>query len=448
MTKGTPVRAISLDMLLEILENGSFCHLVLGAGLEKYAYLEKQDRSFIRRLVTGTTERCLALDEVLDSWSRTPVKKMKPVIRTILRMSVYQILYMDRVPDSAAVNEAVILAGKRGFKGLSGFVNGLLRNISRNKKDIHPKSREASLCLPEWMISRLEEACGEKKAEEIALAFLRTAPLTVRINRFRTDMDAVKKSLSLQGVSFKEIPESGDVLILSGVDSPEKLTAFQQGDISIQDVSSVISGDAAGFTPGQLVLDVCGAPGGKALHAAELLSGTGLVVCRDISPEKTELIRQNIERSGLSNIREEMHDALSFDPEWEEKADVVIADLPCSGLGVIGRKPDIRYHASPEKIRELAALQRDILSVVWRYVKPGGTLVYSTCTISREENEDNRSWFLANYPFEPADIQDRLPGCFTEDTLSEGFIQILPSAHPADGFFISVMKRAEGKERL
>ena len=443
MTKISQARSVSLDMLLEILEQGCYCHLVLAAGLDKYSYLEKQDRSFIRRLVSGTVERCLMLDDVLGQFSRTPPEKMKPVIRTILRMSVYQILYMDRVPDSAACNEAVLLAGKRGFRGLTGFVNGVLRNISRNKASIRPGSRESAFCLPEWMLARFEKEYGKEEAEAIALSFLKPAPLTARLNRSRAAYSDLEESLRAQGAGISPLKESPDVFVLSGVDAPEKLIALQKGWMEIQDLSSALAGEACPLTPGNLVLDVCGAPGGKAIHAADLLEGKGQVVVRDISPEKVAITEMNIRRSGFQNIRAEVFDALCFDESLEEKADAVIADLPCSGLGVIGRKPDIRRNQSPEKIKEIAALQRDILSVVFRYVKPGGVLVYSTCTISREENEDNREWFLSHFPFEPVDIRDRFSDAFREETLKEGFIQLLPSRHPCDGFFISVMKRTK-----
>ena len=225
------------------------------------------------------------------------------------------------------------------------------------------------------------------------------------------------------------------------MDYPESLDAFREGLIRIQDLSSSLAGDAAGIKEGDFVLDVCGAPGGKGLHAADLLHGTGQVEIRDVSDYKVSLIKENIARSGCTNVFACAVDAGEFDASMEQKVDVVIADLPCSGLGIIGRKPDIKYNASMDGIRDLAALQRQMLSVVWQYVKPGGVLVYSTCTVNRLENDENRAWFLNEYPFEPVDISGRLGIDFQEDSLKEGYIQLYPGVHPCDGFFISVMKR-------
>ena len=190
-----------------------------------------------------------------------------------------------------------------------------------------------------------------------------------------------------------------------------------------------------------MVLELCAAPGGKALHMAEILKGQGHVEARDVSEEKTALIEQNIDRIGYKNITSKVWDARVLDQDMVEKADVVLADLPCSGLGIIGRKPDIKYHVTPEKLHELALLQREILSVAWQYVKPGGKLIYSTCTINKEENEQNRKWLLDNYPLEPVSLRPESEELAVECSLEEGYIQLRPGIHPSDGFFIAVMRR-------
>jgi len=441
MTKGPLLRDIILDILMEILEKNQYSHLVLSQALNKYQYLDKADRSFIKRIVDGTVEYRLQIDHILDAYSKVKVEKMKPVIRTILRMSVYQILYLDRVPDSAACNEAVKLAEKRGFRGLKGFVNGLLRTIVRNKDNLDFSNDSIRYSMPQWLLDQWNVSYGPEKTARICESFLAERPLMVRCNQNRASKEEILASLKAQGVKAEENGLAEGVLSLSNVDYPEALEAFLKGWIQIQDVSSSLAGDAAGIREQDVILDVCGAPGGKSIHAADLLKGTGLVVVRDISESKVRLIEENILRSGFSNLRAEVQDALIFDPEWEEKADVVIADLPCSGLGIIGRKPDIKYNMTPKQLEDLALLQREILSVVWRYVKPGGTLVYSTCTIDKKENEENRSWFLREFPFEPVDIRSRFGTQLGEESLKEGYIQLLPGIHPCDGFFIAVMKR-------
>ncbi len=444
MTKEPALREIILDILMEVLEKNQYSHLVLSQALSKFQYLEKADRSFIKRIVDGTVEYRLQIDYVLNSYSRTKVNKMKPVIRTILRMAVYQILYLDRVPDSAACNEAVKLAEKRGFHGLKGFVNGVLRNISRNKETLEFPDDSIRFSCPQWILDLWKESMDEDTMKKVLQAFLEKRTLMARCNLNRASMEEICASLREQGVDAIPAAKDASVLALNGVDYLESLDAFRNGWIQIQDLSSSLAGDAAGIKEGDYVLDVCGAPGGKSLHAADLLKGTGHVTVRDISDYKVSLIEENIERSGFANLTAEVWDALEFDPESEASADVVIADLPCSGLGIIGRKPDIKYNASPEKLHEVAGLQRDILSVIWRYVKPGGTIVFSTCTINPEENEKNREWFLQNFPFEPVDMTGRLGSAFeggSEKTIKEGYIQLLPGVHPCDGFFISVMRR-------
>lgn len=436
-------RELILDILMEVLEKGKYSHVILSQALSKYQYLDKQDRSFIKRVVDGTVEYKIQLDFIINSYSKVKVNKMKPVIRTILRMSAYQICHMDRVPDSAACNEAVQLAAMRGFSGLKGFVNGVLRNISRGKERLADEFPDDSVrySVPEWLIEMWEKEYGRETLHIMLESFLKDRPLTARCFLNRADKQQIIKSLSGQGVTVKESKYATDVIILSGVDYLEGLSAFQNGWLQIQDLSSSLSGDAAGIKKGDYIIDVCGAPGGKGLHAADLLRGTGLVEIRDISAAKVSLIEGNIARSGLKNVRAAVCDALIFDEASEGKADIVIADLPCSGLGIIGRKPDIKYNMTPEKLHELACLQRKILSVVHRYVKPGGALVYSTCTVNREENEENMRWFMEQFPFEPVNIKERLGKELSEPTLESGYIKFLPGVHPCDGFFIAVMRK-------
>lgn len=451
MTKpagGAPeAREIALDILMEVLEKEQYSHVILNRALTKYQYLKKQERSLIKRITDGTLERLLQIDFAIESFSKVKIKKMKPAIRTILRMSVYQILFLDRIPDSAACNEAVKLAAKRGFYGLKGFVNGVLRNISRNKDSLSWPNDSIKRCLPPWLLSMWEERYGKETVKTMAESFLSERPLTIRMNLSLASREEIFESLEDQGVQVTESGYSDQVLFLKNVDYLEGLDAFAEGWLQVQDLSSSLVGDAASVKEGDYVIDVCGAPGGKSLHLAELLNGTGMVEVRDLTEQKISLVEDNIWRSGFTNIEARVQDALEFDEESEEKADLLIADLPCSGLGIIGRKPDIRYHVTKEQTEELARLQRNILSVVWRYVKPGGTMVYSTCTIDTKENEENFTWLLENFPFEAVDltgrIDDKLAGMFEQDTRKKGYIQLLPGFYPGDGFFISVLRRKE-----
>lgn len=440
-------RELALDMLLEILEKGGFCHVVERQALSKYQYLPKQERALAARLTEGVVERLLTLDWAIDQVSKTRTAKMKPVIRNILRMGAYQILYMDRIPDSAACNEAVKLAVKRRFGGLKGFVNGVLREMARRKDSLECSQDWLRLSLPKWLFEKWERELGKECALTMGEALLRERPTCARCNTHLAGVEEIRASLAEQGALAEAFPELPELLILRDYDYLESLTAFQKGWIQVQDVSSVLVGRAACPKEGDFVLDVCAAPGGKSLHMADLLKGTGMVEARDLTWAKVSLIEENIERTGYPNIRAKVWDALEPDEEAKGRADILLADLPCSGLGIIGRKPDIKYRASEEGLRELAALQREILSVVWEYVKPGGRLVFSTCTVSREENQDNRAWFLERFPFEAEDISGRLGASFEEETLKEGYVQLLPGVHPCDGFFLSVFRRREEGEQ-
>ena len=420
----TDVRALALEVLLEVTERKEYSHLALRGALEKYQYLEKQDRAFLTRLVEGTVERMLELDYIIGCFSRTPVHKMKPVIRGILRMSVYQIKYMDRIPDAAVCNEAVKLAVKKGFSGLRGFVNGVLRSIVRGLGEVEYPGLSVKYSTPEWIVRQWTQEYGE----ELALGMLEDQyaerPVTVRVNLHRISREALAERLTREGVSVRTVDGLDCALAISGYDYLAALPSFQEGLFQVQDVSSMLAVLAAAPRPGDYCIDVCAAPGGKSLHMADLMNGTGMVEARDLTEYKVQLIEENIARSRMENIRAAQQDATVLDEGSVEKADVVLADLPCSGLGVLNKKRDLKYRMTPKQQEELVMLQRRILETVQRYVKPGGVLVYSTCTVHREENEGNTAWFLERFPFV---LKERK--------------QMLQGRDPWDGFYIAKMER-------
>lgn len=423
------LRALSLDVLMEVLEKGGFSNQVLGNVLSKYQYLEKNERAFVTRLSLGTIEEALLLDEVLNSYSKTKVKKMKPVIRNILRMSVYQIYFMDSVPESAVVNEAVKLSKKRGMAGLSGFVNGILRSILREEKPISEfqKNRALTYSCPQWILDLWDGDFGKEKTKEILEGFGGKGEISIRTNVAKTTPDQLKERLEEEGVTLRPTPLSY-AFFISGFDYLEKLKSFQDGLFYVQDISSMEVTNRATLQGGEKVLDVCAAPGGKSLHMAgelEAMGKGGSVEARDLSKEKVERILENIQWSGLSNVDAKAFDATVLDEDAKEAYDVVICDLPCSGLGVLGKKPEIKYRVLPEDISSLAELQRSILKNAATYVRPGGKLLYSTCTINKEENEDNARWFLDTF----------------DDYDLESMEQIFPKTQESDGFFIALFKR-------
>lgn len=419
------IREVVLDILLEVIEKESYSHLVLQAALSKYQYLDKQQRSFISRVSQGTLEHLIEIDYIINAYSKTPVRKMKPLIRNILRMSVYQLKYMDSIPDSAVCNEAVKLASKRGLYQLKGFVNGVLRNIARNINEITFSDIATQYSIPQWLFEMWEGQYGKEATTEMLIAFQSNNTTCIRTNLSRITEEELKVRLEEEGVSVHEIPTLPYAFYIEGYDYLMALKAFQQGLFYVQDMSSMMVAERADIQSGDYCIDVCAAPGGKSLHVAELLQGTGMVEARDVSDYKVSLIQENIIKSGLNNIKAVKMDATILDEDSIEKADVVIADLPCSGLGVIGRKPDIKLHMTPEKLQNLAKLQAQMLDIVCQYVKPQGTLVFSTCTINRGENEDNVEQFVKQHPE------------FTVVSME----QMLPKQGMNDGFFTAVMHK-------
>lgn len=448
MNQQVNTRELILGILLEVNKEGQYSHLVIRSTLEKYQYLEKQERAFITRVCEGTLEYKLRLDYILNQFSTVPAEKMKPVIRELLRSSVYQILYMDSVPDSAVCNEAVKLARKKGFYNLTGFVNGVLRKIAREYGSIRFPGKEEPeeylsviYSMPKWLVQRFLEQYGFEKTEKMLEVFLKEKPTTIRIREYLVEKEAVLESLKSQKVTVEKAPYVENAYYVKDYDYLPALDAFRVGSIQVQDVSSMLVGDIAAPKEGDYVIDLCAAPGGKTLCIADKLKGTGRVDARDISRTKTDYIRENAIRQNFLNVVVTEKDATQLDSDSLEKADIVLADVPCSGLGVMGRKTDIKYKLNPAKIQELAGLQREILEQASTYVKPGGTLIYSTCTIGKEENQDNVEWFLEHYPYELESLDPYLCEELRSETTKKGYLQLLPGVHKCDGFFIARLKR-------
>lgn len=432
-------REVALSILLDMEVSGTFSSTAITKALRQNQFEDKKERSFATRLAEGTTEYRITLDYIIDCFSRTEVKKCKPLIRCLLRMGTYQIMYMDSVPDSAACNETVRLAKRHGFSALSGFLNGVLRNIVRNKEKIsYPSEQEEPVrylsvrySTPEWLVHKILNDYPEQAVRILEAAF-EERDTTIRVNTCRTSAEELRRMLEEKGICVSAGIYDDRALKIRGYDFIRRVPGYRQGLFTVQDESSMCAVRALDIRAGETVLDVCAAPGGKATAAAEYLCGTGVVYAMDKTEDKTALIEENVERLGLENVRIRVHDATRMmdvtDIPGHETAfaDVVIADLPCSGLGIMGRKNDIKYRMTEEQMRELSALQRQILSVAHQYVRPKGRLLYSTCTINPEENEKNAAWFLERHA-EFRMEQERL---------------FLPGADACDGFYYAVLTRA------
>lgn len=454
MTKPVNIREIALGILMEITEEEAFSHIVLRQVLEKYQYLEKRDRAFITRVVEGTLEHMIQMDYIIEQFSNVPVYNMKPLIRNLLRMSIYQMKYMDGVPDSAVCNEAVKLAQKKGFYNLKGFVNGVLRNTSRRINHVKypdPKTEplhylSVKYSFPIWMLGKWVSQFGYEKTEQICRDSHIERPTVVRCNLTRASKEEIIEELEAQGITVRQHPYLDYALEISDYNYIKGISAFRKGWIQVQDVSSMLVAEIAAPNWGDTCFDVCAAPGGKSLHLADKLMGSGHVEARDVSEYKVRLMQENIDRANLINIHAVLRDATARDEDSIQKADIVIADVPCSGLGVIGKKQDIKYKMSEKQQQDIIRLQRRILSVVWEYVKPGGVLIFSTCTIGADENQYNIKWFLENYPFRLESLDPYICDELKDRTTKGGYIQLLPGVHRSDGFFIARLRRIDTKE--
>ena len=439
------LRNLSLSIIIDVLKDGKYLNTSLNECFEKNSDLDKIQRAFIARLASGTVEQVIFIDYVLEQFVKA-AKKQRPVIINILRMSAYQILFMDSVPDSAACNEAVKLVKKRGLKNLSGFVNGVLRNVSREKDSIilpdkdkeYDKYLSVKYSMPLWLAQHFLSLYDGGETEEILKWFTEDKSLYVRCNTSKADTDEIIKMLREDGISAEKNKYIDYALMLENIETITALRAFKKGYIQVQDIASMLPGYILPVKEGDTIIDVCAAPGGKSLHAADKLNNTGRVISCDISAAKVAKIEENVTRCGFANVFPKVQDALVKDDELINGADIVIADLPCSGLGIIGRKPDIKYNITKEAIDELAKLQRNILATVWEYVKPGGYLMYSTCTVTAQENVQNYEWILKNLPFEPVPLNKLLPDGIEPDA---GYIQMIPGEHGTDGFFVALFKR-------
>lgn len=449
MTKTVNIRELALEMLMEITEEGGYSHIVLRDVLEKYQYLEKRDRSFLTRVFEGTLENMIEIDYIISCFSKVKVEDMKPLIRDLLRISVYQLKYMDSIPDSAVCNEAVKIAQRRGFYNLKGFVNGVLRNAARGISQVeYPDEKEepvrylsVTYSMPEWILEKWLKQFDYAVVKRICSAFHEEQPTTIRCNLNLAAREEVAKSLMEDGIQVQNVPYLDYALQIKKYNYLKAITAFKKGWFQVQDVSSMLVAEIAAPKWGDYCIDVCAAPGGKSLHLADKLKGSGYVEARDVTDYKVALMQENIDRINSVNMEAVLADATVFDPASVEKADILIADVPCSGLGVLGKKADIKYKMTPAKQQEIIKLQRKILDTVYQYVKVGGTLIYSTCTIGADENQYNVKWFLDHYPFKLDSMDPYLCDELKSKSTKAGYLQLLPGVHKADGFFIARFKR-------
>lgn len=434
-------RETALNVLIACRKNGAWSNGVLKEYVRRDR-LDSRDSALAARLCYGVMQNRNYLDFYLGQLLTGRIKDLHPLLRDILHLGLYQIYQMDKIPEAAAVNESVELAKKycKKQRTASGLVNGVLRNAVRTKGTLkEPVSYEDKYSHPGELINLLKSYVGKERLEPMLKANNAIAPLTVQVNTLKITSEALQEKLSQEGVVSERHPWLTDCLILTGTGNIEQLPSFKDGLYYVQDSAAKLSVLCAELKPGQRVLDCCAAPGGKSFAAAIAMEGQGSITSCDIHTHKTDLIARGAERLGFDMITAKLHSATDFAPQWEEKMDAVIADVPCSGLGIIRKKPDIRYK-DLKTMAELPALQTEILNNVSRYVKPGGLLLYSTCTLVQAENEDVVEAFLQTHPdftTEPLPLDAPFP------KNESGMLALVPGEYDTDGFFICRLRRKQ-----
>jgi 16S rRNA (cytosine967-C5)-methyltransferase len=415
-------------VLLDIEKNKAYSNLALNHYI---SVVKPNSKAFVRRLVYGVLENLILLDYIIQHYLKDPSHKLDASDRTILRMGLYQLAFMDSIPSYAAVTETVNLA-KRYCKGREGFVNAILRNYLRTKDEISLPSRETDeaaylsvkYSYAPWIVKMWLEEYGSKFTEDLLAAGNKTPEVAIRPNLLKISRRELKRSLEEKGYEVHDGRMSNIALRVKGEDLLDT-SLYNNGMFSVQDESSMVVVDVLDPQPNEFIADVCAAPGGKTMYIAERMENRGRIIARDVYKKKLDLLHKDAGRLGISIIETGTWDATKMDSELEEKADRVLVDAPCSGLGIVRRKPEIKHKKWEGDLEGLPEMQLRILTTSSRYVKPGGILLYSTCTINKAENQDITMTFLKENP----------------QFVIEESIQLFPNITDTDGFYICKMRR-------
>ncbi|HEX6987868.1 MAG TPA: 16S rRNA (cytosine(967)-C(5))-methyltransferase RsmB [Bacillota bacterium] len=443
-------RRVALDALLDF-EQGSAVDQALSRALSRHLPADPRDRALVTELVYGVVRRLRALDFALDAVATRPVARMEPPVRAILRLAVYQLLYLDRVPAHAVVHQAVDQARAVGKDRSAGFINAVLRALQRDRDRLAWPDRRREpvryLCVahshPEWIVRRWLARLGFEETEALCAANNRRPELTLRVNRLRREPAAAADALAAAGAETSPGRLFADALRVHAQLAPDDLPGYAEGAWTPQDEGSMLAAVVLDPRPGERVLDACAAPGTKTTHLAERMDDRGDILALDADPARIDRIAANAGRLRLQSVRWRCGDARRAEElvgaAWADRA---LVDAPCTGLGTLARRPDLRWRKRPGDVGRLAALQREILAGVAPVVRPGGVLVYSTCTTEPEENEQVVRDFLSAHPdyrLEP--VGPWLPEALRAEAGGEGWLQVWPHRHGVDGFFIARLRR-------
>ena len=438
-------RIVTIESLKKMHQNNSYSNIVINNDIKQ---LDENIQNVYRKSVLGVIENLYFLDYVINKFSTTKTKKLQIEILITLRLAIYQIFFLENSKEFVIVNESVEYIKKKLDIKASKFVNAILRNILRNKEqilnDIEKLDKIEYLSIkysyPNWLIKRFIDQFGEDNIEEVLIKNNEEAKLNIRVNTTKISRDELRDRLEQKGIKCIDCKIAQKGMILENVINLEKLDEYKNGLFSIQSESSMMVGQILNPKDNTIIIDVCAAPGGKTMDASERLNNTGTVISRDLYEHKVKLIKNDIKRLGLKNVKAEVFDASKFDSELENKADYCIVDVPCSGLGIIRRKPEIKYNRQEFDSSNLFNLQYKILENASKYLKVNGELVYSTCTTDKKENIDVINHFIKHNPnYELVDITSETNNEF--NTSKDGYIEIYPHIHDMDGFFVAKFRK-------
>lgn len=443
MKKIDLARDTAVRIVYRVLREGGYSNIAVKQELDE-SRLGRLDKALVTEIVNGTLRNLARIDWIKSRF----IKKtdIEPWIEDIIRCGIYQIIFLDRVPDSAVCNESAELARSHGHEGTVKFVNGVLRNISRNKDKLEYPDKEKNYIKylsvyyshPEWMVKKFVKDYGKEFTVALLTADNETPPFTIRCNSLKTNRLELISLLTAENIECREGSFNPEAISIRGTSSIEGRESFQKGYYQVQDESSMLVAHVVDPRPGDSVLDICSAPGGKTTHIAELMGNDGRIVARDIHPHKLKLVEENCKRLGVKIVETELFDATKFDEGSIGRFDRVLLDAPCSGLGVIRRKPDLRWKKEPDNFMELYVLQGKMLDLASRYVKPGGKLIYSTCTINKMENMSVVKNFLSAHPdYDLESLEGLIPEALVSDNARKGWLELFPNTHGTDGFFIA-----------
>ena len=438
------VREIALKALYKIDKEEAYVNIALDEIIkENKRKLEDRDIGFVSEIVYGVTTWKLTIDEIIKKYSKLRIKKISPWILNILRMGIYQIVFLDRVPKSAAVNESVNLAKRYGHRGSSNFVNAILRKVEKKDYETffeieNPIERiSKTTSMPIWIIEELLKENDIEKVEEICKASNLKPKVEVRINRLKTDKQELEKLLKERNITFQE-GKIKDFFVLEKTKNIEQLDLFRQGYFTIQDEGAGLIAKIVDPKSNEVILDACSSPGGKTTYMAELMDNKGEIIAWDLHSHRIKLVEETAKRLGIHIVKTECQDATIYKEEYKEKFDKILLDVPCLGIGVLKRKPDIKWKRKPEDIEEITQIQQNILETCAKYLKPNGQLIYSTCSIFKEENDSIIDKFLqknTNFVYSKIEIPD-----LENNTEKVNKIQLYQNEE-TDGFFMCKLQK-------